>query len=62
MHVNLKQISFSYDKQGNEHKNVIKVPVEPCKPDFFKTKYEQRFWDTYKDSNLNCVDDNKIFI
>ena len=40
MHVNLKQITFSYDEQGNEHKNITKVPVEPCKKDFFKSKYE----------------------
>ena len=61
MHVSLKQISFSYDENKKETKNVKKVPVGICSEKFFKTDYEKKFYNQYKGNDLLCCEDNDIF-
>ena len=62
IHVNLKQISFSYDKDGKEKKDVKSVPVEICSKEFFQSKYDLKFWALNSENHLLCVEDESIFL
>ena len=44
MHINLKQITKTYDKDGKETIKTTKVAVELCKEAFFENEYEKKFW------------------
>ena len=61
MHVNLKQITFTYDK-GVENKTVKVVPVTACGESFYKSEYEKEFFNTYKNNNLQCAQDDSVYL
>lgn len=62
MHINLKQITKTYDKDGVETVTATKVPVELCKDSFFVNEYEKKFYKTFQNSNLLCADTDEIFL
>ena len=62
MHINLKQITKTYDKDGKETIKKTKVAVELCKESFFENEYEKKFWNTFKGSHLLCADTDSIYL
>ena len=44
MHVNLKQITKTYDSNGDERVEVRKVPVGLCPEKVFTTPYHKKFY------------------
>ena len=62
MHVFLKQLTFTYDDEGVEIKTTRRVPVSRCPESFYKTDYEKKFYKSNKGSDLNCVNDDSIYL
>ena len=58
MHASLKQYTIKYDDKGIESTTVKKAKLVECPESFFKTDYEKKFYKTYKDKALHCVDPN----
>ena len=62
MHVNIKQITKSYDKDAKETVTVKRVPIGVCPENVFLSDYQKKFYQQYKDSNMLCVDDKSLYL
>ena len=62
MHVNIKQITKTYDQAGKENVTVKKVPIGVCPEKVFVSDYQKKFYKQYGDSNMLCVDDASLYL
>ena len=67
MHINLKSYTSSF-VDGEEKVETKKFPVQTCTKDYFKSKYEKKFFDYYGGNDpktpsiFQCADDPEIYL